>query len=185
MMLPTVTARCSRSRPTNRRHAEVENALRDLNYSVGLNHLPSGRFGANASGCAVGALPVAARVRPGAGAPECHSAPGLMRSHPPGDRGAARPGQPATADSRRSKRGDGTPQYLKATRPRCHGSIPEHQAPFAGQLCGESVARAILQTCLATRRPGVSSLATPVIGRPCDRKPAAQHYACSVYTRDR
>ena len=28
----------------HRRHAEIENAIRDLNYGVGLNHLPSGRF---------------------------------------------------------------------------------------------------------------------------------------------
>ena len=32
----------------HRGHAEVENAIRDLKYGVGLNHLPSGRFGANA-----------------------------------------------------------------------------------------------------------------------------------------
>ena len=31
----------------HRRHAEIENALRDLKYGVGLNHLPSGRFPAN------------------------------------------------------------------------------------------------------------------------------------------
>jgi hypothetical protein len=31
----------------HRRHAVVENALRELKYGVGLNHLPSGRFGAN------------------------------------------------------------------------------------------------------------------------------------------
>ena len=31
----------------HRRHAEVENAIRDLKYDVGLNHLPSGRFPAN------------------------------------------------------------------------------------------------------------------------------------------
>ena len=30
-----------------RRHAEVENAIRDLKYGVGLNHMPSGRFAAN------------------------------------------------------------------------------------------------------------------------------------------
>ena len=33
----------------HRRHAEIENAIRDLKYGVGLNHLPSGRFGANAA----------------------------------------------------------------------------------------------------------------------------------------
>ena len=31
----------------HRRHAEIENAIRDLKYGVGLNHLPSGRFPAN------------------------------------------------------------------------------------------------------------------------------------------
>ena len=33
-----------------RRHAEIENAIRDLKYGVGLNHLPSGRFPANRLG---------------------------------------------------------------------------------------------------------------------------------------
>ena len=33
----------------HRRHAEIENAIRDLKYGVGLNHLPSGRFSANAA----------------------------------------------------------------------------------------------------------------------------------------
>ena len=40
----------------HRRHAEVENAIRDLKYGVGLNHLPSGRFAANAAWLAVQAL---------------------------------------------------------------------------------------------------------------------------------
>ena len=31
----------------HRRHAEIKNAIRDLKYGVGLNHLPSGRFAAN------------------------------------------------------------------------------------------------------------------------------------------
>ena len=35
------------------RHAEIENAIRDLKYGVGLNHLPSGRFAANAAWLAV------------------------------------------------------------------------------------------------------------------------------------
>ena len=30
----------------HRRHAEVENAIRDLKYGVGLNHMPSARFAA-------------------------------------------------------------------------------------------------------------------------------------------
>jgi hypothetical protein len=31
----------------HRAHAEVENTIRDLKYGMGLNHLPSGQFGAN------------------------------------------------------------------------------------------------------------------------------------------
>ena len=31
----------------HRRHAEIENSIRDLKYGVGLNHLPSGCFAAN------------------------------------------------------------------------------------------------------------------------------------------
>ena len=37
----------------HRSHAQVENAIRDLKYGVGLNHLPSGRFPANAAWLAV------------------------------------------------------------------------------------------------------------------------------------
>ena len=37
----------------HRRHAEIENAIRDLKYGVGLNHLPAGRFPANAAWLAV------------------------------------------------------------------------------------------------------------------------------------
>ncbi len=37
----------------HRRHAEIENAIRELKYGVGLNHLPSGRFPANAAWLAV------------------------------------------------------------------------------------------------------------------------------------
>ena len=40
----------------HRRHAEVENAIRDLKCGVGLNHLPSGRFAANAAWLAVQAI---------------------------------------------------------------------------------------------------------------------------------
>ena len=37
----------------HRRHAEIENAIRDLQYGVGLNHLPSGHFPTNAAWLAV------------------------------------------------------------------------------------------------------------------------------------
>ena len=37
----------------HRRHAEIENAIRDLKYGVSLNHMPSGRFAANGAWLAV------------------------------------------------------------------------------------------------------------------------------------
>jgi hypothetical protein len=40
----------------HRRHAEIENVIRDLKYGVGLNHLPSGKFGANAAWLALQVL---------------------------------------------------------------------------------------------------------------------------------
>ena len=33
----------------HRRHAEIQNAIRDLKYGVGLNQLPAGSFAANAA----------------------------------------------------------------------------------------------------------------------------------------
>ena len=40
----------------HRRHAEIENAIRDLKHGVGLNHFPSGRFPANGAWLAVQVL---------------------------------------------------------------------------------------------------------------------------------
>ena len=40
----------------HRRRAEIENAIRDLKYGVGLNHMPSGRFAANGAWLAVQAM---------------------------------------------------------------------------------------------------------------------------------
>lgn len=40
----------------HRAHATCENAIRDLKYGVGLNHLPSGRFGANAAWLALNVI---------------------------------------------------------------------------------------------------------------------------------
>jgi hypothetical protein len=40
----------------HRRHAEVENTIRDLKEGVALNHLPSGRFGANGAWLALNVL---------------------------------------------------------------------------------------------------------------------------------
>ena len=59
----------------HRRHAETWNAIRDLKYGVGLNHLPSGRFAANPE-LAEGGL---------AGCPGHGPQPGpLDRTHSPG-----------------------------------------------------------------------------------------------------
>ena len=41
------------SRTDHSRHAEIENAIRDLKYGVGLNHLPSGRLPTNGAWLAV------------------------------------------------------------------------------------------------------------------------------------
>ena len=49
----------------HRRHVEVANAIRGFKYGVGLNHLPSGRFAANAAWLAVQALAHLAVGRPG------------------------------------------------------------------------------------------------------------------------
>ena len=40
----------------HRRHAGIENAIRDLKHGAGLNHMPSGRFAANAAWLAVQVL---------------------------------------------------------------------------------------------------------------------------------
>lgn len=40
----------------HRRHAEIENGIRELKYGFGLNHMPSGKFGANAAWLALNAI---------------------------------------------------------------------------------------------------------------------------------
>ena len=40
----------------HRRHAEVENVIRELKYGCGLNHMPSGKFGANAAWLALNVI---------------------------------------------------------------------------------------------------------------------------------
>lgn len=40
----------------HRRHAEIENTIKDLKHGMGLNHLPSGRFGANGAWLAINVL---------------------------------------------------------------------------------------------------------------------------------
>ncbi len=50
---PTARASMLALEADHRRHAEIENAIRDLKYGMGLNHLPSGRFAANGAWLAV------------------------------------------------------------------------------------------------------------------------------------
>ena len=69
---PTATGDTLALEADHRRHAEVENAIRDLKYGVGLNHLPSGRFAANGAWLAVAVMAHnlarwTARHRPGRG----------------------------------------------------------------------------------------------------------------------
>jgi len=40
----------------HRRHAEIENTIRDLKYGMGLNHMPSGRFAANGAWLAMNTI---------------------------------------------------------------------------------------------------------------------------------
>jgi len=40
----------------HRRHAQIENVIKELKYGFGLNHMPSGRFGANAAWLALNAI---------------------------------------------------------------------------------------------------------------------------------
>ena len=80
----------------HRRHAEIENAIRDLKYGVGLNHLPSGRFAANGAWLAVQTMAHnlarwTARIGLGErlGPAASHSTPGLTApsaTHPPDNR---------------------------------------------------------------------------------------------------
>ena len=84
----------------HRRHAEIENAIRDLKYGAGLNHLPSGRFAANGAWLAVQTMAHnlarwTARIGLGErlGPAASHSTPGLTApsaTHPPDNRRSLR-----------------------------------------------------------------------------------------------
>ena len=100
----------------HRRHAEIENAIRDLKYGVGLNHLPSGRFPANpepAEGGLAG--------RPGHG-PQSGSLDN-----------ARRPG-PATGDHQ-----DPAATFLLPGRTAHPLSAPTHPAPATTLALGKPV----------------------------------------------
>jgi len=74
----------------HRQHAVVENVIRDSKYGLGLNHMPSGKFGANAAWLALNV--VAHNLLPVDGTPgrlrdrlpESLAAPLLLSPWPPG-----------------------------------------------------------------------------------------------------
>ena len=135
----------------HRRHAEIENAIRDLKYGVGLNHLPSGRFAANPEP-AEGGL---------AGRPE--PAPYSIRGHRP---------QPGPLDgAHRSGRVGGDhqdpPTTLLLPRRTAHPlGAPPHFASSPAlalgnpvQWCPGAVARPAIPSLTAARLPLTRHLA--------------------------
>ena len=134
----------------HRRHAEIENAIRDpassagqaLKYGVGLNHLPSGRFPANPEP-AEGGL---------AGRPE--PAPYSIRGHGP---------QPGSLDNaRRPGRATGHHQdpqaaLLRSGRTAHPLSAPTHPSPAPGLALAEP----IQQRSGETARPATPFLTAP------------------------
>ena len=64
----------------HRRHAEVENAIRDRKYGVGLNHLPAGKFAAN--GAVAGGTGNRPQSRPLAHCNRCWRRPSRYHPHP-------------------------------------------------------------------------------------------------------
>ena len=107
----------------HRRHAEIENAIRDLKYGVGLNHLPSARFPANPEP-AEGGL---------AGRPGHRPQPGpLDRAHRPGRADRDHHQDPAAAFLR-----PGRTAHPQGTAP--HPTFP-HSWPWENQF-GRALAR--------------------------------------------
>ena len=107
----------------HRGHAEIENAIRDLKYGVGLNHLPSGRFPANPEP-AEGGL---------AGRPGHRPQPGpLDRAHRPGRADRDHHQDPAAAFLR-----PGRTAHPQGTAP--HPTFP-HSWPWENQF-GRALAR--------------------------------------------
>ena len=111
----------------HRRHAEIENAIRDLKYGVGLNHLPSGRFAANPEPAEGG---LAGRAEP---------APYSIRGHRPqigSLDNARRPGR-ATGNHLRSSttsvRGAHSPHPAESLRIKALQPLSRTSHPCLGQ----------------------------------------------------
>ena len=115
----------------HRRHAEIENAIRDLKYGVGLNHLPSGRFPANPE-LAEGGL---------AGCTSAGPQPGTLdHAHRSGRAGADHQDPPAA--------------FLLPGRPAHPKGTPPHSAPAPGL----ALAKPIQQRAGETARPATTLL---------------------------
>ena len=128
----------------HRRHAEIENAIRDLKYGVGLNHLPSGRFPANPEPAAEGGL---------AGRPE--PAPYSIRGHGP---------QSGSLDNaRRPGRATGNHQNPQAALLLSGRTAhPLGPASHPASAPGLALAEPVQQRSGETARPPTPSLTAPV-----------------------
>ena len=124
----------------HRCHAEIENAIRDLKYGVGLNHLPSGRFPANA------AWPARWTARIGLGQPVAdHQDPPATLLLPPWP--DASPARRSASPGIFPRAGPGKP--LAAPWPDCElcqsppdpavGSVPRTTLPLGSPASGWSL----------------------------------------------
>ena len=145
----------------HRRHAEVENAIRDLKEGVGLKHLPSGRFAANGAWLAIAVMAHnvsrwTARIGLGEGILTTRITPSAAvraprAAHPLGPKDGAPPAGALAmggALPRRPCQGPGHP-HRGLTRPdrlsRCPGTAPRHTRNE----------RRIFRTALRDPPPGV------------------------------
>ena len=142
----------------HRRHAEIENAIRDLKYGVGLNHLPSGRFAANAAWLAVQVIAhnlARWTARLGLGAGPCTS-----RSAGPGPGS----GPPRSRDyGRYRSRPDARSQHRPGSEPRA--STPAHASRTLATAPSAPPSRA----CSLRHRPANAGTLTKLSGSPASR----------------
>ena len=167
----------------HRRHAEIENAIRDLKYGVGLNHLPSGRFAANGAWLAVQVMAhnlARWTARIGLGEQIVTTRPSGGGSSPWPDGSPARhAGSPCICHSA----GLGKPSSV-APWPGCerfHSQLDDPSAtdPPSGQLNVPANSRHPVRASLAVSYPAIS-LTTATAGRhrcpkvPADRPPTSR-----------
>ena len=113
----------------HRRHAEIENAIRDLKYGVGLNHLPSGRFPANPEP-AEGGLAVRPGHRPQPGSLDsAHRSGRATGDHQDPQATLLLPGRTAHPLSAPTHPAPATTLALGKPVQSCPGKIPRPPAP--------------------------------------------------------